>query len=160
GATADSTGDFEISNLLPGPYVVGAISGRLADLGVVMKTVDRFTAARDSVVELSPSVPSASQYIARKCDADSPQFGVIVARVLTPGGEAAEAARVEVVAVSGGSLQRVVAGKADANGLFFVCRVPRDTPLQIVAEHDGASLSVVLHELTTDIAAARLQLRE
>jgi hypothetical protein len=160
GAIADSTGDFEISNLLPGPYTVGAISGRLADLGVVMKTVDRFTAERDSVVELSPTVPSASQYIARKCDADSPQFGVIVARVLTPGGEAAEDARVEVLAVSGGSLQRVVVGKADANGLFFVCRAPRDTPLQIVAEHEGASLSVVLRELTTDIAAARLQLKE
>jgi hypothetical protein len=155
--TADSAGNFEISNLLPGPYVVGAINGRLAAVGMVLKTVDGFTAVRDSVVRLTPAVPSASQYVARKCDADSPRYGVIVAQVLMPDGEAAEAAHVEVRAISG---ERVVAGKADENGLFFVCRAPRDTPLQIVAEHDGATLSVVLHELTTDIAAARLQLKE
>jgi hypothetical protein len=160
GTTADSAGNFEISDLLPGPYTLGAMSGGLADLGVVMRTVDQFTAARDSVVHLSPSVPSASQYVSRKCDADSPQYGVIVARVLTPWGDAAEDARVEVLAVSGGSIQRVTAGKADANGMFFICRAPRDTPLQIVAEHDGASLSVMLHTLTTGIAAARIQLKD
>jgi carboxypeptidase family protein len=159
-AVADSAGDFEISNLLPGPYGVGAISGRLAALGVVMNTFDGFTAARDSVVRLTPTVPPASQYVAGKCESDSPRYGVMIARIVMPGGEAAEDARVEVRAMAGGTAQRIVEGKADANGLFIVCRAPRDTPLEIVAEHDGAASSVVTQELTTEIAAARIQLRE
>jgi Carboxypeptidase regulatory-like domain len=158
-ATADSAGNFEISNLLPGPYSIGAINGPLADLDIVLKTLDGFTAVRDSVVRVNPGIPSAAQYIAGKCDADSPRYAVVVARVLMPTGEPAEDAHVEVRAISGGSVQRVVEGKADANGLFFVCRAPRDTPLQIAAERDGAALSIVLQELTTDIAAARLELK-
>lgn len=158
-ATADSGGDFEISNLLPGPYSIGAINGRLAGLGIVMKTLDGFTAVRDSVVRVDPGIPSAAQYIAGKCDPDSSRHAVVVARVLMPTGEAAEDARVEVRAISGGSVTRIAEGRTDVNGLFFVCRAPRDTPLQIAAEHDGAALSIVLQELTTDIAAARLELK-
>ena len=139
---ADSAGDFQISNLLPGPYSIAAINGRLADLGVMMKTLDAFSAERDSVVRVTPVVPSASQYIAGKCDADSRRYSVIVARILAPDGSPAEDARVEVRAVRGGSLERILEGSADANGLFFVCRAPRDAPVQIVAEHDGANLLV------------------
>ena len=157
--TADSAGDFEISNLLPGPYSIGAINGRLGELGVVMKTLDAFTAMRDSVVRVSPAIPSAAQYIAGKCDADSPKYAVIVARILMPGGEPAEDAHVVVRAVHEGALQRVSEGDADANGLFFVCRAPRDIPVQIAAERDGAALVLVLQELTTDVVAARMQLK-
>jgi hypothetical protein len=159
-AVADSAGNFEISNLLPGPYSIGALSAPLSDLGMVMKTRDAFTAARDSVVRLTPAVPSAAQYVADKCSADATGYGVVVTRVLTPGGEAAEGARVEVRAVGGGSFERVAEGKADENGVFVVCRAPRDRPLGIVAERDGATQSIMLRELKTDIAAAKLQLRE
>ena len=157
--TADSAGDFEISNLLPGPYSSGAINGQLADLGVVMKTLDGFTAIRDSVVRVTPGVPSAAQYIAGKCDADSPRYAVVVARILMPDGEPAEDARVEVRTVHDGSLQRMVDGNADENGLFFVCHVPRDAPVQIAAHVDGAAMVLVLQELTTDIVAAKMQLK-
>ena len=158
-ATADSGGDFEISNLLPGPYSITAINGRLAELGIVLKTLDGFTAVRDSVVRVNPAIPSAAQYIAGKCDPDSSRYAVVVARVLMPTGEAAEDARVEVRAISGGSVERIAEGRTDANGLFFVCRAPRDIPLQIAAEHDGAALSILLQELTTDIMAAKLELK-
>jgi len=157
--TADSAGNFEIPNLLPGPYSIGALNGRLADLGIVMKTPDGFTAVRDSVVDVTPGVPSAAHYIAGRCAADSPRYAVIVARILMPDGEAADDAHVEVRAIRDGATQRVAEGKADSNGLFFACRAPRDTPLEIVAERDGAALSVVLRELTTDIVAAKLELK-
>ncbi len=157
-ATADSAGNFEISNLLPGPYSIGAITGQLAGLGIVVKTLDRFTAARDSIVRVDPGVPSAAQYIAGKCEPDSTQFAVVVARVVMPTGEAAEDAHVEVRTISGGSVRRIAEGKADANGLFFMCRAPRRTPLEIIAERDGAVRSILLRELTTDIAATRLEL--
>jgi hypothetical protein len=158
--TADSTGDFQISNLLPGPYSIAAIDGRLADLGVMMTTLDAFSAERDSVVRVTPVVPSASQYIAGNCDADSAHYRVVVARVLKPDGEPADDAGVEVWSrVAGGYLQRIVAGKADANGIFFVCRAPRGTPIEIAAEHDGAAQVLVLPELTTDIVATKIQLK-
>lgn len=158
-ATADSAGDFEISNLLPGPYSIGAINGQLADLGVVMKTLDGFTAVRDSIVRVMPVVLSAAQYVAGRCGGDSTGHAVIVARILTPAGDPAENAHIEVRAVRNGSLQRLVEGKADANGLFFVCRAPRDAAIQIAADLEDTALVLVLQELTTDIVPAKLQLR-
>lgn len=158
-ATADSAGNFEISNLLPGPYSIGAINSRLAGLGFVMKTLDGFTAVRDSVVRVDPVVPSPSQYVAGRCDADARRYGTVVARVFTPTGDVAEDAHVEVRVISGGSVQRIAEGRADANGLFFICRAPRDTPFEIAAERDGATRVILLQALTTDVAATRLDLK-
>src|SRR5262249_38892258 len=44
GAIVDSAGTFEISNLFPGPYVVGAIDLKLADVDLVLMTRTSFTA--------------------------------------------------------------------------------------------------------------------
>ncbi|MGH7618283.1 MAG: carboxypeptidase-like regulatory domain-containing protein [Gemmatimonadaceae bacterium] len=156
--TADSSGNFTIRNLLPGPYSIGAINGRLADLGLVMKPLDAFTAMRDSVVLVSPAVPSAASYVAGKCGADSPKYALLAARVLTPEGFAGRDAHIVVRGWFDGTLERVVEGDADENGLFFACRTPRDIPVQIIAELDGAVLELVLDGVTTDIVAAKMRL--
>ncbi len=65
--TADSSGAMMIHDLLPGPYALRVRDSRVAELGFLIPVPLTFIAARDSVVRLTFSVPTAEDYAASQC---------------------------------------------------------------------------------------------
>jgi hypothetical protein len=65
--TADANGAVRIVDLLPGPYAVRVNDPRLKELGITIPTSLKFSAARDSVVQLSLDVPTVEDFIVSEC---------------------------------------------------------------------------------------------
>jgi hypothetical protein len=65
--TTDSTGTVLIRDLLPGPYSLRVRDKRVAALGFLLPTPVTFAAARDSVVQLTLTVPTVEDYAADEC---------------------------------------------------------------------------------------------
>jgi hypothetical protein len=160
-AIVDSAGTFEISNLFPGPYVVGTIDVDLADADLVLMTHTSFTAVRDSTVTVSVDVPSAMDYAAALCRAGvgAPENAVLVARVVLPDGSPADAANVEVRAESDGNLRRIAAVETDRNGLVHLCQAPRNSRVQVRAQRRGADPVQLTVDLSARVQAVKLQLK-
>ena len=160
GAIVDSAGIFEISNLFPGPYIVGAIDLKLADVDLVLTTRTSFTAVRDSTVTVSVDVPSAIDYAAAVCaGTGGPENSVLVARVMLSDGSPADAARVEVRAESDGNMRRIAAVETDRNGFVHLCQAPRNSRVQILAQRRGAAPVQMMVDLVARVEAVKLQLK-
>jgi hypothetical protein len=69
-ATTDSTGRFEFTDVLPGPYTLSIDDPNLASLGLEIPVGDTVTAIRDSVVRRSIAARSVRDYIMDRCAAD------------------------------------------------------------------------------------------
>jgi hypothetical protein len=70
GATADASGNFEISNLIPGPYSLVVADPRLTPIRLTIPTKTSFVAARDSTRVATIVVPTAEEFVADRCVAD------------------------------------------------------------------------------------------
>jgi len=62
-ATPDSLGVFEMTNLLPGPYVAYVIHPELADINMILPTALRFVAVRDSAIHVDMQVPAINDHV-------------------------------------------------------------------------------------------------
>jgi len=67
---ADSSGNIEISNLLPGPYSIAVTDPRLAPLEFEIATTIKFVAERDSTVRDSLVVGTPEEFVIKRCIAD------------------------------------------------------------------------------------------
>jgi hypothetical protein len=63
----DTTGRFEISRLVPGPYSLSVVDPRLATVGAEIRTSFQFVASRDSTIEQSVRLPTARDFVASRC---------------------------------------------------------------------------------------------
>jgi hypothetical protein len=130
-AISASNGRFEISNLLPGPYVATIEDTALAPLGIAVRTSLTFTTHRDSVFETKLSVPTTAQYVADACRATGPKNAKmvdvksawLVGRVLTPDGTPVRRAHVTLTRRGADGLwfrfgDEIVTG---SDGLFTYC---------------------------------------
>lgn len=98
-ATADSSGRFEIVDLLPGPYELVVIDPRLDSIGLNIPTPLRFVAVRDSIVRASLVVPTAEDFVIDRCITDKRYVktdSLLLVRVMRPGGEPVAGARLDV----------------------------------------------------------------
>ncbi len=66
-ATADTSGEIWIADLVPGPYSVEVVDPRLAQLGIGLSTPVHFVAARDSTFQSTLQVPGAEEYVVNRC---------------------------------------------------------------------------------------------
>jgi hypothetical protein len=157
---ADSSGAFQFSNLLPGPYAVGAADSRLAEIGILPKAAARFIAVLDSTVTFDVVASTTNQYVTSKCQADAEQLStaMLVARVVLPNGSPAGGARVEVRAEADGRT-RLAEGEADENGMFHLCRAPRNVPLVIRADYAGADPAVSIKSVDETVSVVKLLLQ-
>jgi hypothetical protein len=160
-ATADSAGLFEITKLLPGPYTIGVVDPRLADVGVLLKTGLGFTALRDSTITVLVEIPSAEQYMAALCAGETAPEGaaILAARVALPDGTPAAGARVTVRMLKGGDGSRVADGKADRDGLFRFCQAPRNSTLEIRADRPGGPPAIGVIEVNANLVTIVLQFK-
>lgn len=160
-AIADSTGSFEISNLIPGPYTIGVVDPTLAAADLLIVTFDTFTAARDSTVRLVVEVPTAFDYAATMCNAAAGAAGnsIIVVRVLRADGSSAAGARVEARTILDGDMRRIAEGETNEDGLFHLCRAPRNTRLQLRATGFDSPPIVSIVDVDNKVVTVKLQLK-
>lgn len=139
-AVVDSTGRFEISQLLPGPYSVGVIDPILDSLSITLRTGVAFTAVRDSTTRVSFNVPTAGDYLIAACEA----LGVsgvgrfaLIGQIVDPAGGLAHGAEYRVYRRGSPDRHPIWAGQADERGTFVVCSVEHGDVLDIVAKYSG-----------------------
>ena len=156
---ADSSGLFEIPNLLPGPYTIGVVDPRLAVLGIVLKTGLEFTAVRDSTISLFVEVPSAERYMSETCEADAETASpaVLTARVNLPNGSPASRAKVRIRLANDANVEPVD-GLTDRNGLFHLCHAPLGQLLEIRVVRDGLQPVVALRRIDNALVTMVLQM--
>lgn len=102
---ANSRGQVEIRDLLPGPYVVRVIDPQIAALGIGLPTSLRFVSARDTTAVARLTIPTAKQFTSERCRAagqklrsgvTEEQAFVVLGRVVTAAGQTVEGARISV----------------------------------------------------------------
>lgn len=142
----DSTGAFNIPDLLPGPYALGVVDPILQSLGMTLRTGVVFSAVRDSVIQVSLAAPQAKDYVAAACESmrqgAAGEFS-IVGRVFNADGTAARAALYDVRMFRGLDFEPFVNGRTDENGLFVICSVDGNERLQLSAHRQESRASVV-----------------
>lgn len=90
-ATADSSGEIVIPDLIPGPYELVVLDPKAAPLGLQLSTPVRFVATRDSTIDRRLDVPTADDTTVKLCLRDH-RLTVgdsvrILGRVMTKRGE-------------------------------------------------------------------------
>jgi len=123
-ATADSSGRFEFSDILPGPYTLAIDDPNLATLGLEIPVGDSVTAIRDSVVRRSVAARSVRDYIVDRCASDKrpAQFDafLLFGRAFAPRAQSVEGVTVTLVDLNVG---KPIAGsyKLGTDGTFVWC---------------------------------------
>jgi hypothetical protein len=103
-ARADSSGNIELPDLMPGPYAVSVVDPDLAAIGITVPTELEFVAARRWAILTRLPVRDARQYVADLCRTGGPDGSGqrsnassdgawVVGRVVTPDGRAVDGAK-------------------------------------------------------------------
>lgn len=142
-ATSDARGDLEISNLLPGPYVVTVVTPPLAALGMVFPTALRFVATRDSTIDARLLVPSEEDFIRKDCTGDAAgddKNPWLIVRIVGDDGQPVENAQWHLSRDFGIPWQRVTeTRRTDSGGRVHYCMLlARGDAVLIRAWRDGA----------------------
>lgn len=139
-AVTDSAGQFTMRDLLPGPYQIGFVDSTLATIGLLLSEGTQFTAARDSVTDVTLEAPTTRDYAAGLCGRDAlPVSEVVLAiRVRQASGESVGDATVRVRAdVGDGVVRELAHGSTDNRGLVHMCHAPAGAAIFVSAEHEG-----------------------
>jgi hypothetical protein len=125
--------------LVPGPYALEFIDPRLARLGLAIPTSLQFVAARDSMIRATVTIPSAEEFVFKKCFTKG-HYSVGVNWVLVAGRVVAS----DDKPIDNARMSFNLAGsfKSDSAGVFQFCahRVPGlDTLMVSVRIDDGSS---------------------
>ena len=152
-SVTDSAGSASIRELVPGPYALEVIDQRLARLGLTIPTSLKFTAARDSVIRATVTVPTAEEYVFGKCfprghyTVGDP---VVVGRVMTYDNTPIENARVTFYPRGG---RRALFFKTDSVGVFQLCshQLARGDTLTLSVQGNDESSPTGVVDVTRDI---------
>jgi hypothetical protein len=157
----DSTGHFEFTRLLPGPYSIGVNDSILAPLGITLRTGALFTAARDSATRLSLTVPTAKDFVIAACEAMGAR-GIgeysIVGQVVGSDGAPLRGARFELFRKSSDDARAYWSGQTDERGTFVVCTAPRGEVFDILVNL-GRFRGVASYVVDRPIGTIQVQLR-
>lgn len=144
-ATSDARGEFRLTNVIPGQYVLRA---RTTDLDAIAVHHEVSVVVEPILARVTVRVPSRAAVLSGRCprdDRSTSPVGIVTGRVI---GEGVPAANVEVVvqwtrwrltAVAAQGETMVASGTTDSSGTYVVCGVPRITPLVVQARHYGSS---------------------
>jgi hypothetical protein len=155
---ADSAGDLQIRDLLPGPYVAEVVDPRLSALDIPLVTSVKVVAARDSTTQARLEVETADDYVARRCAVDRPVTGSawLLGRVIAPDGKPAKDASWKIRDAFGSAL--VEGGRVGSDGLFHWCELTLDKNVAIEAMQ-GQTRADVRRALTDRLTVVRLELK-
>ena len=161
-AISDSTGQIEIQDLVPGPYLVQVADQQLAPLGVTMRTPFRFVAARDSVVSLVVTVPSAADYAKEWCE-ETGRIGArgtarLVARVVTADGQPARDAR-WTLRWQDSRDAFMEDAPVGPDGVFAYCNVNRGDRVTLEVRREGMPTVYVNPVLATPVTVIRVEMK-
>ena len=148
-AVVDSTGHFEFTRLLPGPYSIGVDDAVLAPLGITLRTGASFSAVRDSTTRVSINIPTAKDFVAAACEAMNVRavgdFS-FVGQAVGSDGAPLRGARFDVIRKASDDTRAFWSGQTDERGVFVVCSVPRGERFDIFVSlgrlHGSASYIV------------------
>ncbi|MGH7618282.1 MAG: carboxypeptidase regulatory-like domain-containing protein [Gemmatimonadaceae bacterium] len=144
-ATTDAAGDFQLRELLPGPYEVGVENAQLAAVGLLMPTGVQFTAARDSTQVVAVPIPSLDDYTWDRCTADPNRpraarrtIRMFIVRILQPNGQPAEGVRVFVKFLGGGAALANSDIETGSSGIAQICGVvDRASNVAVIVEREN-----------------------
>ncbi|MEO6529006.1 MAG: carboxypeptidase-like regulatory domain-containing protein [Gemmatimonadaceae bacterium] len=151
-ASADASGMFVVTDLLPGPYTAAVRDPRLASLDIASMRSFRFSAMRDSTTEARVEVETADDFVGKRCGTDTRGAGKawLLARVMGADGRPVKDARWAIRDEFGSAL--VEDGRVDPDGLFHWCQVPRNKRISIDVWRDDRRANasrIVIEPLTT-----------
>jgi hypothetical protein len=162
-AVTDSLGQFEISDILPGPYGLAVLDPRVAPLRFEIPTAEKFVAPRDTM-KRAFLVPTLSDYIIDRCVADrryTPSDSVfIIGRTMTGDG----------FPVAGGSIimrqqsenpegiRLPESYRVGTNGMFQFCGhgLTKGTSVKVEAFRAGAIAGTTTVQLTDNVTVAKI----
>ncbi|MEA3244626.1 MAG: carboxypeptidase regulatory-like domain-containing protein [Gemmatimonadota bacterium] len=159
-AAVDSSGTAAFTGLIPGPYAVMAVDPLLADLGLTIPAGASFVAARDSVITVEASVPTAAEFVATLCSATgrvAQTSAWLVARVAAADGRAADV-RWRIARASDAGWETVVSGgSTGSTGLFAHCRnLVVGQTIQVTAGRPGEAPAVAVRKISGQLTALPL----
>jgi hypothetical protein len=153
-ATADSAGNLELSDLMPGPYAVSIVDPALAELGIAVPTPLEFNAARRWAIRTRLPVIGIENYVADRCRnggadgagqrSEAVQGSAwLVGRVVTEDGRPVPGAKWTLRLNNFLGEQRVVKdAEVGSDGIFQYCRLKRgETVVLSVRAKDMAETS-------------------
>jgi hypothetical protein len=120
-ASPDDRGAVELTDLLPGRYVVTVIDSAMARLGMAVGTPARIVIDRDSVVTQRLVTKTITDYVGPSCMGNH-ERGAIEGQVVTPAGAPALDARWELGEDMGTTSEAIaVTGRVHDDGRFALC---------------------------------------
>lgn len=132
-AVSDSTGEFELRDLLPGPYTLLVHDTLMAKIDVALRPKFSFEAARDSVHSAAVVIPSPLDYATQNCGEPKLlqtksqwESASLFVRVVTPDGQPVKGLDFQVHALDDNknpplySTQRI-GPKTDREGRIWQC---------------------------------------
>jgi len=123
----DAKGDLTIDEMIPGPYSVQIADQRMSSLGLSMPTNVSFTAQRDSTFRATVAVPTAEEFVTKRCiDAHQWVLGdsvMLLGRVFDAAGGPVSEAKVtfSVQSKTGQWTELRNSWTTEADGLFQAC---------------------------------------
>ncbi|HEV8499046.1 MAG TPA: carboxypeptidase regulatory-like domain-containing protein [Gemmatimonadaceae bacterium] len=162
-AVADSNGDFEISDLIPGPYSLAIRDPRLARLGIEIMTPVRFVAERDSIIQRPLAVSTTEEFVVDRCVATrryTPGDTVLLIGRAIATNDAPVAGLTIALAVQSGQVRKELseAYTTEADGLFQFCGrgLKPGMTIDIEASRNGSVVGLGTVVLTEGLTVVRL----
>ena len=162
GAVADSNGNIEIQDLVPGPYSLTIRDPRLAPLGFEIATSLHFVADRDSTLQRALVVPTTEDFVISRCVANrryTPGDSVLlIGRALLADGTSVKGLTISLDAQTGNERKALPESfTTDSDGLFQFCGhgLQAGMTVLIEASRDGdhiATTTVVLRDNVTAVS--------
>jgi hypothetical protein len=162
-AVADSNGDVEIADLIPGPYSLAIRDERLVPLGLEIPTALKFVAERDSIARRSLVATTAEDFVIGHCVADR-RYTVrdsvlLLGRALTSDGTPVGGLTIALQQVVG-RLRKPLPDtyQTGTDGVFQFCGrgLQLGMSIAIEASRDGALVSATSVLLTDRLTVVRL----
>jgi hypothetical protein len=158
-AIADSSGNIEMQDLVPGPYTLTIRDPRLAPLGFEIATSLHFVAERDSTLQRQLVVPTTEDFVIGRCAADrryTPGDSVLLmGRASLADGTSVKGLTISLDAQIGNERTGLPESfTTDSDGVFQFCGhgLQRGTTVLIEATRDGdhiATTTVILRDNLT-----------
>jgi carboxypeptidase family protein len=167
-ASADSAGNIELPDLVPGPYSVSVVDPKLAALGITLSTPLEFTASRRWAILTRLHVPPTDEYVGDLCRSGGVDgagvrslliagSGALVGRVTTSGGRPVPDARWTLRYRDFlGEHRPVKNGAVSADGTFQYCGLRRgeSVVVELTAKAmEPTSVNATLSGQTTIVTA-------
>ena len=164
-ARSDSLGNLEMQELVPGPYSVSLVDGRLEQIGVRIPTDRTFFMMRDSVFTFPVATRTVVEYTRDLCVADRMVIGssMILGRVLNTDNTPANRVDITIDKFELGRATTRIAedGHTGSTGLFHWCAlVPGSDILITTSREGGPRREVELHSLAEGVTVIQFKLKE